>query len=281
VCVPCVLRESAELVSGDDSVAITSTADQDLIARVQTTVPRGYEVKLGTEYQWRIVARDRGAGYERRSIRYKAGGYEVSVARRYVGRAKTEAEAITLHDVALREHYDEIPEVNLRRVLRDLGLLGLRHERKFIPRLYMENSPAVRMELLRGLMDTDGSPNHGNSAIIEQTSARLGEDIQELTRSLGGLCRLIKSPPRNERWKTSYRANLRYHDVENLFWLPRKKKKRNPRTGVVRKVTSIEPVGRAEVQCIAVDHPGGLYVTDDWIVTHSKTGKTALIAAVG
>lgn len=32
---------------------------------------------------------------------------------------------------------------------------------------------------------------------------------------------------------------------------------------------AVEPCGIEEVQCIMVDHPDHLYVTDDWIVTHN------------
>ena len=36
---------------------------------------------------------------------------------------------------------------------------------------------------------------------------------------------------------------------------------------------SIEPIGKASCQCISVDHPDGLYVTDNFVVTHNSVGN--------
>jgi len=35
------------------------------------------------------------------------------------------------------------------------------------------------------------------------------------------------------------------------------------------RITSIEPVGKKEAQCILIDHPDHLYITDDYIITHN------------
>lgn len=43
----------------------------------------------------------------------------------------------------------------------------------------------------------------------------------------------------------------------------------NPLAPDARILSSVEPVGRKEAQCIMTDAPGGLYVTDDFIVTHN------------
>lgn len=254
-----------------------SSADPEIVERVERSIPRGYVVRKGGDYNYRIVACVRGAGYERPSIRFKADGYEVSVAGRYIGRRSTLAEAELLHAKAMVETYGEdMPEFNLRRELAALGLLGLKHNEKFIPELYMRNSIKVRQEILRGVMDTDGSGCSGNCAVIEQTSDRLAKNIEDLIRSLGGICRTTPTPSRGAGWKPSYRTNIKHKDAASLFWLKRKSERVASQFDVVRKLVSIERLEDAPVQCIAVDDPSQLYLTDDCIVTHNtKAGKTS------
>lgn len=49
--------------------------------------------------------------------------------------------------------------------------------------------------------------------------------------------------------------------------------KRGNNKTILKRVVSIVSIGEEEVQCIEVDHPDHLYITDDFIVTHN-TGKT-------
>jgi replicative DNA helicase len=44
---------------------------------------------------------------------------------------------------------------------------------------------------------------------------------------------------------------------------------------------SIEPVRMAEAQCISVTHPSGLYITDDYIVTHNTAFALSIAQHVG
>src|SRR6185503_3676571 len=72
--------------------------------------------------------------------------------------------------------------------LRGLGLWSLCSEAKFIPRMYLDASRDTRLDLLRGLMDTDGWVERWGSARFCSTSERLALDVAELVRSLGGWC---------------------------------------------------------------------------------------------
>jgi superfamily II DNA or RNA helicase len=57
------------------------------------------------------------------------------------------------------------------------------------------------------------------------------------------------------------------------FWLARKRNIWKPRTKYfpTRAIASIEPCGRAEMVCIAVDAPDSLYVIEHAVVTHNTT----------
>ena len=68
----------------------------------------------------------------------------------------------------------------LRNVLRKYNLISNKH----IPRDYLVNSRSVRLELLAGLLDTDGYLHHGHFEIVQKRET-LAKDILFLARSLG------------------------------------------------------------------------------------------------
>ena len=66
-----------------------------------------------------------------------------------------------------------------------------RSSTKFVPGVYLDNSFAVRLAVLQGLLDTDGGPvtQGGRTCRVQYTttSARLRDDVVYLVRSLGGV----------------------------------------------------------------------------------------------
>ncbi len=154
--------------------------------------------------------------------------------------------------------------------LRDYGLLGKRSFEKFIPVDYLESSEEDRLNMLRGLMDTDGTiGKKSQQTTFSTTSYKLAQDVVYLVRSLGGTASIrndsVCSLTRNQAYIVEVRLDV------CPFMMPRKAalhKKRNIRA-TSRYVTGVEMIGRKEAQCIAVEHPSQLYVTDDFIVTHN------------
>ena len=148
--------------------------------------------------------------------------------------------------------------------------------RKFIPDIYLTGSLAQRLDLLRGLMDSDGtvSERHGRCSFIN-TNAELIAGVRSLVRSLG--------------WKTSDLAAGQYgksHHLPRLsvdftprpdepcpVTVPRKAERIRAARGHrdVRPVTiaSIEPVPSVPVRCIQVDAPDSLFLAGDLIPTHN------------
>src|SRR3990167_1689357 len=76
----------------------------------------------------------------------------------------------------------------LMEYLDKIGLMGKRSENKFIPEIYKLNSITNRVELLRGLCDTDGSITFNGVIEYCTVSPKLAEDVQWLVHSLGGKC---------------------------------------------------------------------------------------------
>lgn len=180
--------------------------------------------------------------------------------------------------------------------LRLLGLMGLRSPEKFVPESYMHGSSCQRVDLLQGLMDTDGYS--GETPEFSSASKQLADAVVELVQSLGGTANLaVKEEPtykHNDETRIglpSYRVTMSLPPGLNPFSLPRKADAfHTPSRGVGRWIDSIEPHGSGETICIRVAAADGLFVIDRYIVTHNsvmclvwsenvlrKTGKPVLI----
>ncbi len=162
--------------------------------------------------------------------------------------------------------------------LRSLGLYGKHAWEKRIPDAYKFNSIGVRVALLRGLMDTDGNVDRrGTSVYFHTTSLILAQDVVFLAQSLGGVARVTTKTPayihNGERrtGRLAYNVCLSLPPEINPFSLQRKAEKVKPKTKYLpsRLIARVEYVGEKPAQCIMIDHPSHLYVTDDCIVTHN------------
>lgn len=163
--------------------------------------------------------------------------------------------------------------------LSELGLMGKKSAEKFIPDQYKFNSFDVRLGVLQGLMDTDGTVDRRTGSVTFCTvSELLRDDVVFLARSIGGLATISSRVPsytyngEKRVGQRAYNITLQLPAGTNPFRLPRKRDKVIPRTKYEPKrrfIESIEFVGEKEAQCISVDHPTRLYVTDHLIVTHN------------
>lgn len=161
--------------------------------------------------------------------------------------------------------------------IRSLGLSGKIADTKFIPESYKINSIENRLAILQGLMDTDGYINVSGSCMYYTVSAQLANDIDFIVRSLGGTTtRGTKKPTytyKGEK-KAGKLCHVIYIKLPNQFSpfrLERKKARCKDFTKYPpnRLIKSIKKIGKKECQCIKVDNPTSLYVTDDFIVTHN------------
>lgn len=174
-----------------------------------------------------------------------------------------------------------------RTALQELGLWGHYSHEKFIPETYKYGNIASRFDLVRGLMDTDGTVSKG-LASFTTTSFQLAVDLQWVLRSLGYRATITNKEPfyrdsqgSKVECRTAHTLHIQGRNLGDLFLLPRKQKicasKFNGGASpVARRIVSIVPEGKTVCRCITVDHPNGLYVTDDFIVTHNSTLAGAL-----
>jgi hypothetical protein len=148
---------------------------------------------------------------------------------------------------------------------------------KHIPKDYLESSVEDRIELLRGIMDTDGSKQKGNNlceVCMKKESFR--DEVYMLICSLGIKAR--KFAKHNKKYdKTYYYINFSTYDI-NPFRLTRKangmRKKEDRKGGIVnefRYIKRIVSIHSVPVKCIEVDNESKTYLcTKSHVVTHNS-----------
>ena len=125
-------------------------------------------------------------------------------------------------------------------------------------------------------MDTDGSTT-GASTTYSTVSIQLKNDIIELVQSLGGIATYTKRKTfytykgKKIQGQDVYNISIKFEDNIIPFRLNRKITKYIPKTKYkpIRYITNIKFKHKFEAQCILVDDPSHLYVTDNYIVTHN------------
>ena len=156
--------------------------------------------------------------------------------------------------------------------LRDQGVLGAKH----IPDLYLRAGYGQRLDLLRGLMDSDGSWNRPRKhAVFCTTDPKLAAGVGELVASLGW------KPRTFEVQRTGFGLTVTAYDVcftptdANPFLLPRKADLVAEATvrSSRRIVKSVEPTLTVPTQCITVDSPDSTYLCGEQMVPTHNTGK--------
>jgi hypothetical protein len=176
--------------------------------------------------------------------------------------------------------------------LKYLGLTNTKSDTKFIPKIYKYSSIENRLAILQGLMDTDGYCMKSKNGEFNGTefctvSEKLADDVAEIVHSLGGIVRKKSKIGKYKKedgtivvCKKAYRLNIKLPYSFNPFRLKRKANEYNQpkKYKVGRYIKNIEPCGKGESVCIAVDAPDKLYVTEHAIVTHNTT--QAIIAAI-
>lgn len=178
-----------------------------------------------------------------------------------------------------------------------LSLIGIAEPRCFekrIPDHYLRLSRTLRMELLRGLLDSDGTIGKNGSGIgFCSSSCVLASQVMDLARSVGCIAKMRQRATPQYTYKgikkngrDAFQVDIRPTCEDKFFYHPRKAARMaiRPTTKVPRlNVVSVLPSGSEECSCISVTHPSGLYVTKDYVVTHNTSlgCQMALSCALG
>ena len=174
----------------------------------------------------------------------------------------------------------------LKNDLEAYGLHGKESNHKFIPKEYLEAESFDRLELLKGLMDSDGTTNKDGSLSYSTTNMELANNIIYLVRSIGGMAYIdVKYPTytHNDIKKNglpNYNINIKVKHPDDLLSLPRKKDKvkhiNQHNNNLKLRIESIDKLDKKyEAVCISVDHKDRLFVIENFVVTHNTFSSIA------
>lgn len=131
---------------------------------------------------------------------------------------------------------------------------------KFIPAEYFKGDKHQRLELLTGLMDTDGTISKNGRTTFCSNSKQLVLDVMELCRSLGGKATITNN---REAYLTELWLN------EPMFKLPRKLSRQRYDKDDKVAIIDIKPIAAERSQCIAVSNEEQQFIVDDYVRTHN------------
>ena len=167
-----------------------------------------------------------------------------------------------------------------RKSINDLELIGTKSHTKFIPELYKTAGTDQKIDLIAGLVDSDGYVSQNGALSISTVSGIMANDICEIVRSIGGIAKIKKSTNNTYKYKgvaipckDSYNISIRYPQPNKLSKLSRKKNllpgKEYQYSDLKLGLDNIKFSRTAEAKCIMIDHPDHLYITDNYVVTHN------------
>lgn len=170
-------------------------------------------------------------------------------------------------------------------VLKDYPeLWNAKSENKFIPEEYLLGSVEQRLNLLNGLLDTDGSIDNKGTISYFTISERLKDNVVELVRSLG--LKTSVSIDAHKDTNICYVIRI-YGNPEykiKLFKLKRKKDKIEKwyNEDKIKKTNNFNPIIKIEnlhyeeeMTCFLVDNEEHLFLMNDYIVTHNTRAMVA------
>lgn len=173
----------------------------------------------------------------------------------------------------------ESPFQKYTSIIAKLGLYRTYSHTKFIPDIYLNSGYSQRLDMIRGLLDTDGYVTKHSHISFTSTSAKLAENFSYLIRSIGGIATISHGTNRTYMYKDvktpckdCYNVSVYHPTPEILVTLPRKLKyilTRSVRRQPMLHIVDIKQVSTEPVRCIMIDNLDHLYITNDFIVTHN------------
>ena len=169
--------------------------------------------------------------------------------------------------------------------IKELGLNVLSYN-KHIPNEYLFSPIDDRIKLLQGLMDADGYASKVGRVQFSTTSEQLAQNVRELVLSLGGFCKIRQKSTKYKSkdgvdvsCRLCYTLTISFSDSKiKPFSLQRKQERVIYRDKYKsnKYISNIVYSHEEDAQCIYVENPDHLYVTDDYILTHNTTLLTKI-----
>ena len=160
------------------------------------------------------------------------------------------------------------------------------YNNKHIPRIYLEACVEDRLQLLAGLIDSDGSVDKNGRVRFVNINKQLINDVFELCTGLG------LYPYFHVRKKEDYKRNSKYnikstHDAYVVGFQPKYSiptqipRKRINKTPTHRRlaITDITTVKGEQGKCIEIENPDGIYLAGKQLIpTHNSKSSMVTLA---
>ena len=169
-----------------------------------------------------------------------------------------------------------IPNDSVHSKLKSLNLIKNKH----IPDVYQNTSEYQRMELLKGLMDSDGYCNDKGWCEFVSIKKQLANDAFELISSLGIKARMYDNESKYYGKLMGRKYRIFFKTDKLVFNLTRKLERQLSATKNQmsrhqnRFIVNAEKVSECEMRCLTVDSDSGLFlIGKSFIPTHNtRTG---------
>ena len=178
---------------------------------------------------------------------------------------------------------------NLQGILKEYRLWNTTSDTKFIPKEYLFNTSEVRMSILQGIMDTDGTINNNGVPMLTTTSEKLAEDIRWLCHSLGYNSTMFTKQGKYKDKRGEHICKVTYNITiltnDPIFRLPRKLAKLTNFTSAYSRsrkdwtrIVDIKYSHREKAKCVIVDNESHCYLIGDFIVTHNTSFGAGMLS---
>ena len=158
------------------------------------------------------------------------------------------------------------------------------YNNKHIPRIYLEACVEDRLQLLAGLIDSDGSVDKNGRVRFVNINKQLINDVFELCTGLG----LYPYVRKKEDYKRNSKYNIKStHDAYVVGFQPKYSiptqipRKRINKTPTHRRlaITDITTVKGEQGKCIEIENPDGIYLAGKQLIpTHNSKSSMVTLA---
>lgn len=175
--------------------------------------------------------------------------------------------------------------------LRSVGMYMTKSEDKYIPDEYKFNSKDVRISILKGLLDADGTVTNGKIELA-LTSKKLIDDVKWVLSSLGisYTKERIKHTlyydnngnkiPCKDAYRLSIFSNIELFNLERKLTLWRNRSMSNYAQSKYRgiKIINIKYIGEQRAKCVTVDSDTHKYLIGNFITTHNSFSLASILS---
>lgn len=127
-----------------------------------------------------------------------------------------------------------------------------------------------KLDLIRGVLEIKGLKQVDGTILVILQRSNIADYIAACIRSIGGWVNIVET-------NTTKKLYIRLKDVNNFLTVDNYTVLDS--TKVYRTITKVEFDSIDEAQCILIDDPDHLYITDDYIVTHNTLICAAICTA--